>query len=74
MYHTFQPLDLGLDRNDCLKGRDAQLEAGPSQRFDEQLHGLVERQLVPEGPHAVIIIDWWLLPVRHLYVVRTALG
>lgn len=65
-HRTFQPLNFSLDRDDGLELGHAQLEAGARQRLYAELHGLVEWQLVLEGPRAVVIVERWLLSVGHL--------
>ena len=65
-HSTFQPLDLGLDWYDGFEWWDAQFEAGSCQGLYKELHGVVEGQLVVEGSHIVIIVEWWLLPVSHI--------
>ncbi len=63
--HTLQSLNLGLDWDDLFKRRDMQLEAGPGQSLNEQLHGLAEGQLVVHHAYIVIIEKRWVPLVSH---------
>ena len=66
MLCTFQPLDLCLDRNDSLEGQHAQLKAGSCQGLYEELHSVIERELIVKSSHTVVIEEGRLLPVGHL--------
>lgn len=71
--HTFQPLDLCLDWNDSLKGQHAQLKTGSCQGLYEELHSVIERELIVKSSHTVVIKEGWLLPVGHLGRLRERL-
>lgn len=64
--HTFQSLNLGFYRDNRLKRGDPQLEAGPGQSLDEQLHGLIEGQFVVDNPQVIIVEKWWLPLIGHV--------
>lgn len=63
---TFQPLNLCLDWNYSLKRQHAQLKTGPGQGLYEELHSVIERELIVKSSHTVIVKEGRLLLVRHL--------
>lgn len=65
-HNTFQPLDLRFDWKHSLKGQHTQLKTSPRQGLDEELHSVIEWELILKSPHTVIIKEGRLLSVGHL--------